>query len=115
MTYQSSAWLLFGYIAMFGIAQGARGPIVSSLCAKIFPGRGLGTIYGTIYACMSIGAALGSLVSGVLHDMTGGYQASFYFSMISLLFRSEEHTSELQSLMRNSYAVFCLKKKHIQS
>src|SRR3546814_7616931 len=27
--------------------------------------------------------------------------------------RSEEHTSELQSLMRNSYAVFCLKKKNI--
>src|SRR3546814_8376371 len=28
--------------------------------------------------------------------------------------RSEEHTSELQSLMRNSYAVFCLKKKTTQ-
>src|SRR3546814_1675878 len=28
-----------------------------------------------------------------------------------LTFRSEEHTSELQSLMRISYAVFCLKKK----
>src|SRR3546814_4011149 len=28
--------------------------------------------------------------------------------------RSEEHTSELQSLMRISYAVFCLKKKHTQ-
>src|SRR3546814_10208306 len=28
--------------------------------------------------------------------------------------RSEEHTSELQSLMRNSYAVFCLKKKRTQ-
>src|SRR3546814_4121441 len=28
------------------------------------------------------------------------------------LFRSEEHTSELQSLMRISYAVFCLKKKN---
>src|SRR3546814_2362108 len=26
--------------------------------------------------------------------------------------RSEEHTSEIQSLMRNSYAVFCLKKKN---
>src|SRR3546814_5574662 len=26
-------------------------------------------------------------------------------------YRSEEHTSELQSLMRNSYAVFCLEKK----
>src|SRR3546814_7911200 len=30
-----------------------------------------------------------------------------------LLVRSEEHTSELQSLMRISYAVFCLKKQHI--
>src|SRR3546814_4216326 len=29
----------------------------------------------------------------------------------ALRFRSEEHTSELQSLMRTSYAVFCLKKK----
>src|SRR3546814_9309130 len=29
--------------------------------------------------------------------------------------RSEEHTSELQSLMRNSYAVFCLKKKRTQA
>src|SRR3546814_9159835 len=29
------------------------------------------------------------------------------------LLRSEEHTSELQSLMRNSYAVFCLKKNTI--
>src|SRR3546814_6839190 len=29
----------------------------------------------------------------------------------SMLSRSEEHTSELQSLMRISYAVFCLKKK----
>src|SRR3546814_9742162 len=30
-----------------------------------------------------------------------------------LVLRSEEHTSELQSLMRISYAVFCLKKKKI--
>src|SRR3546814_9087615 len=29
--------------------------------------------------------------------------------------RSEEHTSELQSLMRISYAVFCLKKKNTQT
>src|SRR3546814_10121075 len=31
--------------------------------------------------------------------------------MVGNELRSEEHTSELQSLMRNSYAVFCLKKK----
>src|SRR3546814_7537427 len=33
----------------------------------------------------------------------------------SVLCRSEEHTSELQSLMRISYAVFCLKKKKKQT
>src|SRR3546814_2941745 len=32
-------------------------------------------------------------------------------AVIRASWRSEEHTSELQSLMRNSYAVFCLKKK----
>src|SRR3546814_6839096 len=46
---------------------------------------------------------------------------SYYYSVISFHFnlilifswgRSEEHTSELQSLMRISYAVFCLKKKN---
>src|SRR3546814_5028430 len=36
-------------------------------------------------------------------------------SLTSLKIRSEEHTSELQSLMRTSYAVFCLKKKKQQN
>src|SRR3546814_3139588 len=34
-------------------------------------------------------------------------------AVLALGGRSEEHTSELQSLMRISYAVFCLKKKNI--
>src|SRR3546814_5160407 len=34
---------------------------------------------------------------------------------IALTARSEEHTSELQSLMRTSYAVFCLKKKYTET
>src|SRR3546814_7570344 len=36
-------------------------------------------------------------------------------SFLTSLVRSEEHTSELQSLMRISYAVFCLKKKKQQN
>src|SRR3546814_10010819 len=40
--------------------------------------------------------------------MTNGPQAKIAEVLVN---RSEEHTSELQSLMRNSYAVFCLKKK----
>src|SRR3546814_6343114 len=40
-----------------------------------------------------------------------GYLVAGGVSILSAYLRSEEHTSELQSLMRNSYAVFCLKKK----
>src|SRR3546814_6860739 len=36
-------------------------------------------------------------------------------NVVAREFRSEEHTSELQSLMRISYAVFCLKKKKTQT
>src|SRR3546814_4299124 len=46
--------------------------------------------------------ALPEILYGVLPD-TGGTQM--------MTARSDEHTSELQSLMRISYAVFCLKKK----
>src|SRR3546814_10422298 len=44
------------------------------------------------------------------HRRRGGGRAGL-FRRRGLCRRSEEHTSELQSLMRISYAVFCLKKK----
>src|SRR3546814_2830824 len=47
----------------------------------------------------------------------GGFEEGFFFPLVQLMggeARSEEHTSELQSLMRISYAVFCLKKKKRQ-
>src|SRR3546814_5255862 len=42
------------------------------------------------------------------------YGGTFLESSIGTSARSEEHTSELQSLMRISYAVLCLKKKKIK-
>src|SRR3546814_3022759 len=57
------------------------------------------------------GAKSLSLKQAMSFDLIGyARQNSRYFSQIFQL-RSEEHTSELQSLMRISYAVFCLKKK----
>src|SRR3546814_1101287 len=40
------------------------------------------------------------------------YMRIYWQQMLESVHRSEEHTSELQSLMRISYAVFCLKKKN---
>src|SRR3546814_2285679 len=49
-------------------------------------------------------------ISG-LYDFQVGAQGTRAFQVLQYGQRSEEHTSELQSLMRISYAVFCLKKK----
>src|SRR3546814_6711203 len=42
--------------------------------------------------------------------VNGAPVALVEFQAVAAQFRSEEHTSELQSLMRTSYAAFCLKK-----
>jgi MFS family permease len=84
LTYVASDWLLLGYVLLFGVCQGARGPVVASLSAKLFAGRGQATVYGAIYALMSVGTAVGALLSGVLHDVTGGYRAGFVLAMASL-------------------------------
>src|SRR3546814_1390345 len=98
-------------------------------------GCGLPTMAAvTIYSVEGIGGLGGRVLFGVLADRIGvktaliiglttqalGAGAYIFardlgnFYLIATIFgaaRSEEHTSELQSLMRISYAVFCLKKK----
>src|SRR3546814_1694784 len=49
-----------------------------------------------------------------LIDCLRTMQEGFPTAAINLRIRSEEHTSEIQSIMRNSYAVFCLEKKQIK-
>src|SRR3546814_2372687 len=48
---------------------------------------------------------------GERYILFGGVDDLVMESVLLGAVRSEEHTSELQSLMRNSYAVFCLNKK----
>src|SRR3546814_3630178 len=70
-----------------------------------------------IASALAIGAA-GSAVIGLslagapAHAQITVFDPSNYSQNLLTAARSEEHTSELQSLMRISYAVFCLKKKH---
>src|SRR3546814_3416320 len=45
------------------------------------------------------------------HELLRGAGGAMPAAVAAVIRRSEEHTSELQSLMRISYAVFCLKKK----
>ena len=79
-----SAALLAAYVLVFGLCQGVRGPIISSVSARHFAGPNVATIYGTIYATNALGAAFGSLMGGVLHDLTGGYRVGFGFSLVMI-------------------------------
>src|SRR3546814_7262393 len=56
-------------------------------------------------------ARTGSPARDAIGPMRAGSDPSRNCVIIRLRSRSEEHTSELQSLMRISYAVFCMKKK----
>src|SRR3546814_4087577 len=81
-----------------------------SICR--FPGtRGL--IRTMMQEGQAIGEALGVKFAIDVDKRIAGAEAvgAHKTSMLQDLERSEEHTSELQSLMRISYAVFCLKKK----
>src|SRR3546814_6902604 len=62
---------------------------------------------GAAQAGLSVGSLLGRR-HRLGEEIDGGLDAT---SAMGDAERSEEHTSELQSLMRLSYAVFCLKKK----
>src|SRR3546814_10637140 len=69
-------------------------------------------IYGASYSTLR--EALSSLVAEQLVVAEGqrGFRVASISAADLLDLRSEEHTSELQSLMRISYAVFCLKNKN---
>src|SRR3546814_1332090 len=60
-----------------------------------------GSLGGIHWGMASDGTRVYAAISDVTVNRASGLDAG----------RSEEHTSELQSLMRSSYAVFCLKKK----
>ncbi len=80
LALKPGAPLLVLFVLCFGISAGSRGPVVSTLAAELFPGGGLGAIYGVITMGMGVGAGAGSWLSGMLYDLSGGYVACFAFA-----------------------------------
>ena len=84
-SWMPAPWLVVAFVIGFGSAMGARGPIVSSLAAGHFGGAGFATIYGTMFAWMSMSGALAAFIAGWLFDVTGGYRAGLAFAMTTVL------------------------------
>ena len=79
--YPSIIFLIL-FILGFGLSAGARGPIITTLMAEIFAGKGLASIYGATNLGQGLGAAAGALLAGFLFDLTGGYNFGFLLCTI---------------------------------
>lgn len=82
LSFGVSELLLACYVACFGIAQGARGPIVATMSNRLFPGSAAAAIYGVIYASSNIGAGGGAWLSGLLHDLTDSYRPALMLGAV---------------------------------
>jgi len=77
--------LLTGFVVCFGSMIGSRGPLLTATAMKIFRGKRVGTIYGTITFGSGLGSALGSWTGGLLHDWTQSYNSLLAFALISVV------------------------------
>ena len=82
MQVNSSIIFLVLFIIGFGLSAGARGPIITTLMAEIFAGKGLASIYGATNLGQGVGAAAGAILAGFLFDLTGGYNFGFILCSI---------------------------------
>jgi MFS family permease len=76
--------LLALFLMCFGGAMGPRGPVVSSLTARLFEGQ-VGAVFGLIMIGLGLGGAFGAWVAGWLHEATGDYRAGFAVAISACL------------------------------
>src|SRR3546814_10114533 len=85
------------------------------LCQRAFLGYAatLGCMFAGVFSYMTASPYIFLDLLNVSPETFGSFflATAAAWTVSSFVTRSEEHTSELQSLMRISYAVFCLKKK----
>src|SRR3546814_2080863 len=118
-------------VGLVGHNGAGKSTLLRLLSGIYEPTRGSATVRGRVAPVFDLGVGMDPEISGFENIIIRGLflgqtrkqmlakvdeiaeftELGEYLSMPLRTYRSEEHTSELQSLMRNSYAVFCLKKK----
>ena len=78
-------WILTGFVVCLGSMIGSRGPLLTATAMKIFRGKRVGTIYGTISIGSGLGSAFGSWAGGLIHDLSHSYDPVIAFALISVI------------------------------
>jgi len=85
LQFNPSILLLAGFVICFGSMIGSRGPLLSATAMKIFRGKRIGTIYGSISIGSGLGSAVGSWSGGLIHDLTHSYNPLLAFALVSVV------------------------------
>ncbi|MET3505748.1 MFS transporter [Halalkalibacter oceani] len=75
------SFLLMLFSVSFGVVDFSTVAPTMNLASLYFPPQALGFIIGLFFFSHQVGAALGAYVPGVLFDLTGGYDITFYMAM----------------------------------
>jgi len=85
LQFNANIFLLAGFVICFGSMIGSRGPLLSATAMKIFRGKRIGTIYGSISIGSGLGSAVGSWSGGLIHDLTHSYNPLLAFALVSVV------------------------------
>lgn len=77
----SQSWTASLAAVLVGLAIGALGSVIACAVARLFPQDVFGTVYGSIISVMSVTAAVGPLIGNRVYDVTGQYNAVFWFGL----------------------------------
>lgn len=80
ITLATSALWLYLYVAVYGVAFGARSPLRASVMARHYGRRAYGTITAIQGVVMALPAAFGPLAAGWLYDQLGNYELAFWLT-----------------------------------
>ncbi len=74
--------LLYSYALFYGLGQGSRALVLSTISADLFLGKSFGAIYGYFTMSIGVGGAFGAWLGGYIHDTTNSYYIAFLVAIL---------------------------------
>lgn len=84
LQFATTAPLLYLFAVIYGFAHGGMFTAVSPLVAQLFGMHTHGQLYGTVIFLGTLTGALGPIMAGLVHDVTGNYQIAFLLPLLLL-------------------------------
>ena len=77
LTFSTAYWQLALFVFLYGFGHGGFFALISPLLAEMFGTKALGSLFGIVTFCATIGGATGPLTLGMIFDNTGSYRIAF--------------------------------------